>query len=323
MHKVKYLIVGNGFDRAHKMKTSYFQFLEFLFNDQKKNKPEIITNPLFTDDLFNKSFEEVIEHLQNDIGLIQEHFQNIFYKMALLKRDTNGYWADLEQLYLELLIDENSSYSPKKLNTEFKIIIEYLEKYLVIENSKNDNKINALSEYLSLNKFAKIINLNYTTTLELYRPKDDIIYLHGKLNDIENPIIFGNGPDDSVYDTLLDLRNDEYLSYIKNHLYKTNPKVDKILKDLDECNGLEGIECSVELFGVSCGSSDHHFLLHFLQREVIKEIIIWHHNGVKSYSETKLNLERILRSKTDRNKILPYDSKYNIPQAENKNTDVI
>ena len=51
MNKIKYLILGNGFDRAHNMETRYQDFLRFLFEDQKQEIPKIIKEPLFTEAL--------------------------------------------------------------------------------------------------------------------------------------------------------------------------------------------------------------------------------------------------------------------------------
>jgi len=315
MNKIKYLILGNGFDRAHNMETRYQDFLRFLFEDQKQEIPKIIKEPLFTEALHDHNIDEVVDRLQNNSGLIQEHFKNIFYKMALLDSNPNGFWADLEALYLKLLKDTAGSYSPSKLNLEFKIITDYLELYLDSENKKERKLIPFFTSHFSNNKYAAIINLNYTNTIELYNPKSKIIYLHGKLFDKANPIIFGNGTNDDDYNFLLNLNNDEYLSFIKNSRYYAQSDLKNLLSQIDEFSNMEHLNCSVELLGVSCGFSDYYFLSALLKKEAIKEINIWHYEGNKTYFDIKHNLDRILRSGSDRNKINPYNTEFNIPQA--------
>ncbi len=66
-----------------------------------------------------------------------------------------------------------------------------------------------------------ILNFNYTKTPNQYlSERDEIINIHGELNNDKNPIIFGYGDEvDKKYAEIEDLNENEFLKHIKSFDY--------------------------------------------------------------------------------------------------------
>ena len=165
----KLILVGNGFDLAHGLPTSYKDFLNDFwsnleFNQNKEFVKSLIElNELYTG-YFNynqiKSFNDLLLNLElycNEYGYIFRkgkedvsanynsttifNFKNVFFRTINLK-DSIENWVDIEnEYYLELKkvaklpnLDEREKRNcVKKLNTEFEQIKNIFEEYLTKE----------------------------------------------------------------------------------------------------------------------------------------------------------------------------------------------
>lgn len=190
-------------------------------------------------------------------------------------------------------------YSIEQLNKDFQDIIDELEEYLTNTQSNStvkvkDNILKAiytkpisrvpieLTE-TNLPNSILFLNFNYTVTPELYlynnletkhRAKicdrncysnslveTNIIYIHGKLNDSTNKIIFGYGDELDDNQKLIEQHNPEYLRYIKSILYTQNDNYTKLLDFLD------AEQFDVIILGHSCSNSDRTLLNTIFEHE--------------------------------------------------------
>ena len=154
------ILIGNGFDLAHGMKTSYNDFLKDFWKNtiteiHKFEGKEIFEN----DDIIIKNvpsqwlpgyeYSNLIKTLKNSNSKIE--FKNIFlYKISAKAYFQN--WVDIENEYYELLKKSynknegeilNYDYGIEQLNSDFERIKELLEGYLLkieLEFDKSQNQ---------------------------------------------------------------------------------------------------------------------------------------------------------------------------------------
>ncbi|SDY13732.1 Bacteriophage abortive infection AbiH [Lutibacter oricola] len=202
------IIIGNGFDLAHNLKTSYNDFSNyFIENRIIKELQEILTtrndkHNLFDHDFLKKftrnqiykleSYTDFIPYhlLRNEPDKLLKYFnentdiiQYVISNKFLGKLYANNYlnWFDIENAYFkELVILKNNFLDKKKsfdinhlikLNDDFKLIKSELKDYLkTIKTSENQQIEKFLSSIISTNQNEKfyIINFNYTNTIEKY-----------------------------------------------------------------------------------------------------------------------------------------------------------
>jgi hypothetical protein len=246
----KLFIIGNGFDLAHGLKTKYSDFLlwylqkalnilsingsysdDLLTLSYDVNSGESIINSI-------REFKDLISKRHIKVSYSHEFFRSILDKHI----DTN--WEDIEYYYFKVLLqlysfsenhffkaDYSIDIEVKKLNDCLNHIKEQLVEYLkTIETSNkklNDRVFSHFSnEIKSLliqnniaNRMDKIMFLifNYTSTINLYSNifsvgHFEINFIHGKLNDENNPIIFGYGDEsDTFYEKIERLNSNEFL----------------------------------------------------------------------------------------------------------------
>ena len=190
-----------------------------------------------------KDFQEI--SAKNDIKIIQ--ISRFFEKLINSHNEYN--WVDIENEYYQLvvsiynrLIDVNNYNKRhsfileiKKLNEEFEFLRYKLEEYLIfvqkdfIEQSipNPDGKFNKLFQkyfdkieesrtIITGNKIKNVfLNFNYTNTVEklLKYPSHnyELIYIHGKLNESKNPVIFGFGDEtDEYYEKIENLKINDF-----------------------------------------------------------------------------------------------------------------
>lgn len=135
------ILVGNGFDLAHGLKTSYQDFIDDFWS---KQLPMILERQ---DSSFKNHFV-TIDHIQSDIpidkikrfGDLNEfvvktgrkiHFDNKFLKTISEKRSLQN-WVDIEKEYFNQLFTAKSEANVEKVNEDFEeiknLFIDYLNK---------------------------------------------------------------------------------------------------------------------------------------------------------------------------------------------------
>lgn len=201
------IIIGNGFDLAQNLPTSYNNFIDWLIEEKSK---AIIENSYnyFDEDIIYKlgkwnynigiefikalfyrnekcksvevNYRNSIQKIDNnDFGSIE--FKNSFLKLIIHSKNING-WADIEGLFYEELnkiVNDSKSTNKeiKKFNTEFYRIISLLEEYLssVVNENIDPNfkeRVNSiLNEIMDLDDLS--IEFNNKNEIDLRRYSTD------------------------------------------------------------------------------------------------------------------------------------------------------
>jgi Bacteriophage abortive infection AbiH len=167
-------IIGNGFDLHHGIKSSYWNFRNFIA-DKNEDLLDILEQYLDRESLWS-DFEATLARLDID-ALLDDAGQ---YLVSYSAED----WKDRYNHDYKYEIDKVTSAITEKMKAYF---TEWILN-LAIPSSPGDEKIN-------LPKDARFLTFNYTSTLEkTYRiPGDCILYLHNKAIEQDSLLILGHG----------------------------------------------------------------------------------------------------------------------------------
>jgi hypothetical protein len=329
------IIIGNGFDLAHGLKTSYCDFIDWIF--EEKSKPEnTIENNFFKinfdklNALYNVEDFKCEGHLSKWIFRNPAYFgvnrkeivtyPNAFFRRLIYAHKLNN-WVDIENEYYNSLLDtlgkEDSIKLVEKLNKEFGEVKNLLQKYL----SKLNCKVHRLNydRYFEIplkNEIVEriiVLNFNYTNSLASYFEwiqnfindyKLIQINIHGELNSFNNPIVFGYGDEKHHdYDKILNNPNfnNNFLENVKHYNYLQRKNYDSLLSYLDHK------EFDVQIFGHSCGNSDRTLLNEIFEHKNLskKGVHILRRGDVsedeqrKYFNDIVIQLSRVLNNSAD------------------------
>ena len=310
------ILIGNGFDLAHGMKTSYSDFMRFAVNLNLENQD--LSSRLFTkkQPYYQMTYDDVIKDSLKNIGAENIKFHNELFRIFLTDLALNN-WCDLEDKYFEILKRIGAGFV-KKTNLEFEEIKNYLSDYLFQEQKKSlDKKSESYSAFFNLikDKNFKIVNFNYTNTLQKYNlelENKNVIHIHGELGKLDNPIIFGYAADDEESRGLSKKKDNEYLRNIKKICYKETNKIVTLEKYITQAEVLK-----VCVFGHSCGESDKLILNQIFNNEKVKEIRLFFYENAEQYREQAINIDRIMNNdKNFNNRLVNKLSSHRMPQLE-------
>lgn len=339
----KIFIIGNGFDLAHQLKTKYKDFILWYINHSfeslaKTNQYEdelifISCSQNLKQFKFNtiKEFTEYLTYARKNVLNFQFKYKNYFFS-KIIQNHIEPRWVDIESFYYsEILklyrIIENTNFDNhnsvdsqlQTLNKGFEFLKRQLIEYLnqidienievipeIIEHFKHD-----LSRYNGGN--AMFLIFNYTSTVEKYC-KDPMItlnYIHGKLNDSSNPIIFGYGDEmDIFYERIERLNNNEFLKNMKSFGYFKTRNYQKLT------NFLNNTRFEAIIMGHSCGISDRILLNSIFEHNNCAGIKLYYHQIDKNnndYMDKTYEISRHFKRESKglmRNKVKPFsDSK--------------
>ena len=194
------ILIGNGFDLAHGLKTSYKDFIDWFWEETtKKIKVRIGKN--YEDDFLsvssglgtwysthgNTNYQDLLLNLKK-VG-IRMIFKNSFLEIITQKKNLQD-WVDIEEEYYQQIKNIVKNYSQyyknirgkgiTKLNDEFENIKKELEKYLtnVANNSKPkiDEIYDIFYENFMLQDFPsrrENLLIEYTSNTIIYNDRDD------------------------------------------------------------------------------------------------------------------------------------------------------
>ena len=319
----KLIIIGNGFDKAHNMRTNYNEFIEDLFTNKYFTNPDSYRDIIEKCPSTIKTFKKLLDYMNsyyhsgsNYDAKFPFHyaagqnshpkFANRFIELLLIKI-IEYRWCDVESAYFEELMLynelEKQPYNPKLLNDDLEIVKKYLSIHLLEEEKKAVEKdsYEYFFNILADSEESLILNFNYTRTVEkLYKDviKCPIIHIHGELEKEENPMIFGYAANNNDIRKLLSNNENEYAKNIKKYLYKrTNNEL--LLKNFlgSSKNILKNSEMiDVYIFGHSCGLSDNLILNEIFIHRAINTIKIFFHETFDKYFDVQVNIDRIMNS---------------------------
>ncbi len=318
--------------------------------DRLNNDIEDWVNECYNEGLDLKKFGRPVL----DLGGLNYRYPFIFQPQSrilenMLKQCSVGRWVDIEAIFYSTLIEildangrTNKEESLTLLNRSMHELKMQLQTYLLSlpKPTHNQDYVNILDEYIldddieSARKGEKqrnylyekpkntlILNFNYTDTIELYFDKTyktarniNINYIHGKLNDEQNPIVFGFGDElDKRYSQIENETAKGYFDYIKSFWYLRTSNYRDLVRFVD------GEEYQVFILGHSCGLSDRTMLHMILQNDNCRSIKIFYHGTEmdNNYTQTTYEIARHFNDKElMRKRIVSLNKSKNMPQAK-------
>lgn len=326
--KDKIIIIGNGFDLAHGLKTSYKHMFDAFFNSlvkkinipggysydilgfQKRIRGNRLIYAVKSEDEAKKSWICLIEN-KGDFGIDVNPTQSeSFYLRTLFSNRANkSNWCDIEEHYFETIKNFKMSYKIEIANQEFSFLKRMLINHIKnIESNVEEKDILYKSnikaifrEDISNYKQIHVISFNYTQkltdalieNLRLAR-KDSLsvshpIFIHGQINSTSNPIIFGYGDDNSEdYNRIQGLKNNEFLKNFKTFQYLTTDRYKRVLGTLEGTNKID-----VHVVGHSLGLTDKTLLKTIFHHPNVEKIEISYHDNDENYFKNLYNASRI------------------------------
>lgn len=301
------LLIGNGFDLAHDLKTDYKSFIKHVIEENIRDEEKYSDLIVLPRNIANYEQFEKADFIHNSAT-------NDFFKKVLLQLKRKN-WCDFETFFFHKLVEIKED--PRRLNSDLEIIKHHLEDYLTTE-SKYAEKIPHMQSLLdSFEEIPIIITFNYTSTLNLYFNENyirntEIIHLHGELNNNQNEIIFGYSANDEDEQQLVDKNNSEFLRNIKAFSYPYFDNFDKLDNLLNQESDLV-----LRVIGHSCGMSDHQILNKLFTHDSIEKIQIIYHQSKEDFFQKTTNIRRI-GGKESFSKIIPMKHSTFVPQINEK-----
>ena len=364
------IIIGNGFDLAHGLKTSYNDFILWYL----KKCLSIRLYEVYEDDLVYVKKERNFNSINGEISVISYYVDYYYQKgrisnlltdetislddgsslrnpftvktkskfiWGLILNCSNCNWVDIESYYYSQLKksleppnnqNENND-SIDVINNALTAIKNKLEEYLKTITTEEteykyreiffsdfSNKELANRRSQNNGRFYEfdpansvILNFNYTDTIEKYNKKDEdfiaVNYIHGKIGDPDNPLIFGFGDELDANYAKIELKNDnKYLEHIKSFGYFRTSNYHNLIRFVDD------FDFQVFLIGHSCGLSDRTMLNMIFEHENCKSIKIYYYKD--NYKTLTQEISRHFKDKVSmRRKIVPFDKSDPMPQV--------
>ena len=155
------ILIGNGFDLAHGLETSYKNFIDWLWKDLATNIKTLKGE--YEDGIFSVkgvscfSGGTDLENMEQNINAKKVNITpiNSFYKILKSKISQQN-WVDIEEEYYQQIknilrneslyykSDEGGKTAIEKLNAEFEVIKQKLEDYLSDIENKGAQKIDSM-----------------------------------------------------------------------------------------------------------------------------------------------------------------------------------
>lgn len=290
------LIIGNGFDLAHELPTSYVCFLDFVSYLRKRfANPECLTYKY-------EKFVDVIEcdktKYEKSKEIVNSNLWLHYFEKVRNKIGQN--WIDLEYeiskviIGLENLKDEKSEVSvsgipifttvgiPSRLKPSSFYTVKHISDFLI----KQLNSVVYLLEvyleeivykidkvklpFFEKNKFDALLSFNYTNTYDnLYDASIDTHFIHGVVNsEGKNNMVFGI--EETLVDEWFHSRNVnfiEFKKYFQRIDKQTGADYKKWITHIVD-NKIE--PSTIHVFGHSLDTTDGEIIRDFFCEEVLK-----------------------------------------------------
>jgi hypothetical protein len=277
MHNKSLCIIGNGFDLHHGMKTSYWDFRDYL-ETTNKELLDVIETYLVSDELWS-DFEEALATL--DINTMLD------YASGFLVSYSAEDWSDSYHHDYQYEIDQIVGSLSHRLKEAF---TAWIKEVKVPIKSQVADKI------LPLEKDALYLSFNYTPTLEkLYSvPIAKTTFIHGSITNGDNNLVLGhawNPKDNSPminekYPEDMDTRVLEGNELINKYFSETYKPTDKIITDNKSFfESLDSIQ-DIYIFGHSLSTVDIPYF-----KAIIDHIDIEKVRWIASYRSEKKRLK--------------------------------
>lgn len=302
-------LIGNGFDLAQKLETSYADFI-FSYLNKSYIKASEAKDFEYKDILVSiKLRNNYTQEITSLKDFVNPTFFNISFKDDMFKQCFHDAekknWADIEYVFFKALSNSfnNGLDNINELNKSLKKIKEELIDYLdkLKYNKSNQDISNIIHKLFEKNPDKDndsfiFLNFNYTSTLDQYIEdynnyrKIHTIHIHGKLNDSSNPIIFGYGDEsDPIYEKIEQTYNNEYLEHFKSFLYLQTGNYNNLFDLIDDK------EYHIYVLGHSCGLSDRVLLKELFENEKCTRITIYPYKKKDGSTDVLEKIQQISR----------------------------
>ncbi len=333
------IIIGNGFDLAHGLKSSFkdfiydysYQAIKKIFSDS--NYDDLLIS-IHSDLDFNKAlneidrltpkdaFNQIVSLSRNNHTVIKFRWNSIFFQ-SIINEIEHKKWVDIEINYFEFLKDKQTKDNPeeiKKLNSEFEYIKSRFLEYLNEEVNKINFTLNEelLSQFNELVKPIEtvpntveenknpnsicILNFNYTAFAEKYAQaieNSKYIPIHGQLG----------GDNISIQEPIFGF-GDEIDEEYKKFEFSKNDEIFKHIKSFKYLqfshyrNLIEFLEFNpfqVQIFGHSCGLSDRTLLNTIFEHQNCISIkpFYFEKNSLNDYEQKSYAIARHFKLKSE------------------------
>lgn len=348
------IIIGNGFDLAHGMKTSFKDFITDYYNNA--------INIFFEKDIYKDSLLELefkhtngfwANRLKVNLDETFEAFEKIkgnrnikTTTLSVLLRNikskmNSSNWVDVELEYFNLLKSTTNSARREvrvnDLNIQFDFLKKKLVEYLQRQEEKHSKKTfnfapfidcftqDILAEDLvSLNNnilpdSLYFLNFNYTNTLLPYFGKCGKIY-NSELNHIHGSLDNTCGEPIFGFGDEFDKNYLLFEDLIDNDYYRhiKSFEYSKTRNYFNLLSFLESNPFQVHIYGHSCGLSDRTMLNSIFESKNCRSIKIFYHRKNRTeddFTEKTFDIYRHFKDKGEmRRKIVPYNFSDPMPQ---------
>lgn len=262
---MKMLIIGNGFDLAHNLKTRYENFLD---------------NALAKSDFKLKTTNFYAAFTKSDNGYMFNAYDHDFYDINMYHLDNlfalKDNWIDIENNLASILdgISEDEK--------EFQILSELYNEFLLpefeeyIATNINQSEVKPVFDCSIISDFDFVISFNYSNTLErLYTGVPPICYINGKAqkNATASNIVFGCD---------FFQRGDEYIkhSWFDKEYQRTYKETDGSFKTLYDTKHRQK---SITIIGHSLGKTDHSIIKPFFDYGYSATTVYYHNDESKRW----------------------------------------
>lgn len=295
------LVMGNGFDLYHGLKTSYVDFVKFA-RDVKKTQNGTEGRNLVINNSLVKCFIEVFKENQswidceNEIEAIVNIIDKIINKSNIINDDNILLKSNIRSFEFEKLrlmsnnivkksnvssIEFNSSIFRKYQDINKNIVMDILKRdmehlislfRLYLENHVMHEMVNKTSSQIKELNASYVVNFNYTNTYERYEiQKENVCFIHGSV--IDNNMVMGiRDFDEKNLDTI----------YFKKYFQRIHKHTDTINWKRFAGNTIS------HFFGHSLSNTDGDIIRQIYQNSI--KIIIYYLPQKKDYENKIINL---------------------------------
>ncbi|WP_257152566.1 bacteriophage abortive infection AbiH family protein [Bacillus sp. AFS059628] len=207
----KLFILGNGFDLAHKLPTSYEDFHQYLLETYpraRKLQPTFDVSIEHTDDGIDVDDTDAVAFIRNAIDQVEdEHWWNVESSLAHLPFE--DYLSDQEdmfdldddrELYRNVYRHEDTSDAFYRVMLKFhKFLVDWVRSIDISDTIPIEN-----FKTLIDNEDDYFLTFNYTCVLEdIYDANEDnVCHIHGAQYSCDSKMLFGHGHVRDEYESL-------------------------------------------------------------------------------------------------------------------------
>lgn len=325
------------------------EFLEIstIYKDQM-SYGDIKTLDELIDHFYQRNFKILFHHERFEMPGWGMTYRNPFktvVKSSLFKtlvvNCSDCKWVDIENEFydaLKKILTQNIHSGDKTamlndLNTSMAALQKKLEAYLsglpeakydrrydkiFFSDIKKTDLVSPSEDTTNRVRDTLFLNFNYTDTAAMYntfnRNKVILNHIHGRLNDPDQPMIFGFGDElDKDYELIENDKTQGIFSYIKSFGYFLTPNYRDLIRFI------ETGEYQVQVMGHSCGLSDRTMLNMLFEHENCKSIKIYYYeNGAyNNFTELTQEISRHFKDKQSmRRKIVDIKHSQPMPQLD-------